>query len=92
VAAGTAITAAFFLLAVGAAWRAHRRGVMTGETALIGQTGRVVTWDGQRGFVHVHGEDWQAQSDAALAPGQAVRIASRRDLTLIVEPDSTSRG
>jgi len=87
VALGTGVTAAFFLVAVGAAWRAHRRDVVTGETALVGQSGRVVTWNGNQGFVHVHGEDWQARSDASLAPGQAVRVAARQDLTLIVEPE-----
>jgi membrane-bound serine protease (ClpP class) len=88
VAVGTAATAAFFLVAVGAAWRAHSRTVVTGETALLGRSGQVVRWDGNRGFVHIHGEDWQAQSDAPLVPGQMVRVAARHELTLIVEPEA----
>ena len=84
---GTGVTAAFFLIAAGAAWRAHRRTVVTGEMALIGHSGQVVTWDGDRGLVHVHGEDWQARSDVALAAGQAVRVVARQDLTLTVEPE-----
>jgi membrane-bound serine protease (ClpP class) len=88
VAFGTAATAGFFLIAIGAAWRAHRRAVVTGEPALLGRSGRVVRWDGDRGLVHVHGENWQARSDTSLAPGQAVRIAGRADLTLIVEPET----
>jgi membrane-bound serine protease (ClpP class) len=88
VALGTGVTAAFFLIAIAAAWRAHLRTVVTGEPALLGLSGRVVTWDGNQGLVHVQGEDWQARSEAPLAPGQAVRVAARRDLTLIVEPDT----
>jgi len=91
VALGTGVTAAFFLIAIAAAWRAHLRTVVTGETALLGLSGRVVTWDGNQGFVHVQGEDWQARSDASLAPGQGVRVAARRDLTLIVEPDTQAK-
>jgi membrane-bound serine protease (ClpP class) len=88
VALGTGVTAAFFLIAIGAAWRAHRRTVVTGEPALLGHSGHVVTWTGNSGFVHLHGEDWQAQSEAPLTPGQTVRVTARRDLTLIVEPDT----
>jgi len=88
VALGTGVTAAFFVIAVGAVWRAHRRAVTTGEPALLGHSGRVVTWTGNQGFVHIHGEDWQAQSDTPLEPGQSVRVAARRDLILIVEPDT----
>jgi membrane-bound serine protease (ClpP class) len=88
VALGTSVTAAFFLIAIGAAWRAHGRSVVTGEAALLGHFGRVVTWTGDQGFVHIQGEDWQAQSNAPLAPGQAVRVTARRDLMLIVEPDT----
>jgi membrane-bound serine protease (ClpP class) len=91
VALGTGVTAAFFLIAIAAAWRAHRRTVVTGEAALLGHSGRVVSWNGNQGFVHVQGEDWQARSDAPLAPGQTVRVAARRDLTLIVEPDTQAK-
>jgi membrane-bound serine protease (ClpP class) len=82
----TAASAAFLFIGLGVAWRAHRRAVVTGEPALIGRTGRVVSWDGDHGQVHVHGETWQAQSVADLAPGQPVRIVARKDLTLVIEP------
>jgi membrane-bound serine protease (ClpP class) len=89
VALGTGATAAFFLIAMGAAWRAHRRTVVTGEQALVGASGRVVSWNGGEGQVHVQGERWHARSDAALSAGQNVRVVARRDLTLIVEPETT---
>jgi membrane-bound serine protease (ClpP class) len=77
---------ALLLLAVLLIWRAHQRNVVTGEPALIGLTGRVVRWHGHRGTVHVRGEEWQAQSNATLSPGEGVRVAARNELLLIVEP------
>jgi membrane-bound serine protease (ClpP class) len=88
IAAATAASAAFLVLALGAAWRAHRRGVATGDAVLIGGTGQVLSWEDGEGAVQVHGERWHARSDASLHPGQRVRIARRDDLTLVVEPES----
>jgi membrane-bound serine protease (ClpP class) len=86
VGAATAASVLFVLFAIGVVWRAHRRKVVTGEEALIGHIARVVNWDGDHGHVHLHGEDWRAQSAATLAPGQPVRVIARKDLTLIIEP------
>jgi membrane-bound serine protease (ClpP class) len=88
--AAAAASAGFLFLAIGIVWRAHRRAVVTGEPALIGRIGRVVNWNGDRGQVHVHGENWQAQSAANLAPGENVRVVARDDLTLIIEPVTPS--
>lgn len=67
-------------------WRAHQRPVVTGEPALIDLTGRVVSWHGDHGQVHVHGENWRAQSDTTLTAGQTIRVVARSDLILIVAP------
>jgi membrane-bound serine protease (ClpP class) len=91
VAFGTAASAALLLYAAGAVLRAHRREVTTGESALVGRTGQVVTWDGREGVVHLQGERWHAHSEARLAPGDAVRVVQRQDLTLIVEPAVPAR-
>jgi membrane-bound serine protease (ClpP class) len=84
----TAVSAGFLMIALGAAWRAHRRDIVTGEPALLGSTGHVLNWAGGAGQVRVRGERWSAQSDAPLVPGQRVRVVERRDLTLRIEPDS----
>jgi membrane-bound serine protease (ClpP class) len=86
VVAATIASAAFLLLGLGVGWRAHRRAVVTGEPALIGRIGRVVHWNGNSGQVHVHGENWSAESDASVSPGDSVRIVARKDLTLVIEP------
>jgi membrane-bound serine protease (ClpP class) len=86
VAAASALSLAYFLLALSAAFRARRGQVVIGPAALLGADGLVVSWSGGRGFVQVQGEHWQARAATPLSGGQAVRVAGRDGLTLIVEP------
>jgi membrane-bound serine protease (ClpP class) len=90
VAAAALASAAFFVLAIGAAWRAHRRSVVTGDAALVGHAGEVVSWAGGKGQVQMPGERWQARAAAPLMPGQRVRVVARDDLTLVVEPEAAA--
>lgn len=93
IAGAAAVSGAVFVLLVGYAWRASRRPVVTGEAELIGRTATVLEWSDGTGFVHVHGETWQARSAAALAPGDRVTVRRRDGLTLDVAPDpSEPRG
>lgn len=87
VATASVASLGFLAFALAAAWRAHRRDVVTGEAALLGNAGQVLTWAGGEGDVQVMGERWHATSAAELIPGQRVRIIRRRDLTLHVEPE-----
>ncbi|HYZ32623.1 MAG TPA: nodulation protein NfeD [Crenalkalicoccus sp.] len=94
VATATAATAALLLVVLAAAIRAHRHRVVTGEAALLGSPGEVLTWAGQEGEVWVHGERWRARAAAPLTPGQRVRVTARDRLVLVVEPgaDRPARG
>ncbi len=89
VTAATIISAGFLIIAVAAIWRAHRRTVVTGDTVVVGRMAQVLHWDANEGEVRVSGERWRATSAIPLSPGQRVRVVSRRNLTLAVEPDST---
>lgn len=82
------VSAAFFAGVLGAATRVRHRPVRTGAEHLIGQTGKVVSWNEGAGFVHVDGERWEAQSRQPLSKGQAVRVIGRTGLVLIVEAQS----
>ena len=84
----TALSAIFFAGILGFAARARRRPVRTGAEEMIGSAGEVVSWTGDEGRVHVHGEIWTARSNHALAKGQKVRVRSRTGLTLAVEPST----
>jgi membrane-bound serine protease (ClpP class) len=55
---------------------------------MLGSTGEVVSWAGEEGRVHVHGEIWAARSGHGLAKGQKVRVVSRTGLMLAVEPST----
>lgn len=87
VASATAVSLALFAIALAAVWRSHRRTVVIGDAALVGSAGEVVRWGDNGGEVQVRGERWRATSATPLAPGQRVRILSRRDLTLVIAPE-----
>jgi membrane-bound serine protease (ClpP class) len=83
----SAASAALLAVMLAAAMRAHRRKVVSGEAAMIGSAGEVLTWSETHGEVHVHGEHWRARSAGLLKPGQRVRVIGRDGLTLTVEPE-----
>lgn len=68
------------------AMKARQRKVATGAEEMIGSVGQVVEWGNGEGRIHVHGEIWSARSGRSFGPGEAVRVARREGLTLIVEP------
>ena len=47
-------------------WHIYRKKNTTGTESMLGETARVLTWKGQKGRIHIQGEDWQAYSDADL--------------------------
>lgn len=71
--------------ALGFALRARRRAVVTGAEAMIGATGKVVSWNEGAGRIRVQGEIWNAQAARGFAPGDGVRVVRRDGLKLIVE-------
>jgi len=83
-----AASAAFLLLIVGSAFRARRRPVVSGAENMIDTVARVADWQGRVGHVRVHGELWEARAEREFRPGEAVRIARRDGLKLVVEPVS----
>ena len=83
-----AASAALIFLVAGAALKARQRPPATGAEEMLAASGVVIDWDGGRGNIRIHGEVWAATADASLKPGDAVRVARRDGLTLIVEPQT----
>lgn len=84
---GSALTTAGLIFGiVGAAMSARRRRQTTGAEEMIGMHGRVVSWDGSRGGVRVHGEIWSARAEMPIEVNDTVRVVGREGMTLIVEP------
>ena len=86
----TGVTAAFFLLVVGAAVRALKRKVVSGTESLIGAEGVAKTELNPRGLVHIRGEEWQARAEAPIDKGTAVKVIKVEGLTVHVEPKEES--
>lgn len=73
---GAALTAVFFLFAVGAGLRAQRRRVQTGDEGMVGATGVARRDLDPAGTVFVKGELWNANSiDGTIPAGEPVRVA-----------------
>lgn len=79
------ITALFFSLTVGLAYRAYKRKPVTGSEGLMGAKGVAytkITKDG--GMALLHGERWSAYSDESIAKGEAVIVEALLDLRVKV--------
>lgn len=86
IAGATVATAAFFMFIVGAALRAQRRRVTTGDAGLEGALGIVVARVAPRGQVRVGDELWNAVADSDIEVGSEVEITGVDRLTLRVRP------
>ena len=83
----TAVTAAFFLVVVGAGLRAQRLAVRTGPAGLRGRRASVVERLGPFGMVRIDGELWRASAGNESADvGGDVEITGVDGLTLKVRP------
>ena len=80
------VSAGLFMVVFAMLLRSHRRAVVSGPEQMVGSVGDVIDWSGQQGQVRVHGEIWSARAGRPIRPGQAVRVAGRDGLVLIVEP------
>ena len=78
------IISLFFILVAGIVFRSHLRRSMTGAAGMVGERGVVYTPLNPEGQVFVHGEYWQAVSDAPIAQGEAVVVLEVEDLKLRV--------
>jgi len=67
--------------------RAHRAQVMTGKEGLVGEVGQVLVELAPRGKIAIHGEYWDARTDAAapLPRGARVRVVAVEGRDLVVE-------
>jgi membrane-bound serine protease (ClpP class) len=73
--------------------RAHSRVSPSGESGLVGMTGKVKEWDQDRGRVFVHGEWWHASGPDQLASGDAIEVTAVEGMRLIVKRiDSNNQG
>ena len=80
--------AAAIIMTLRMALKARKRGVVSGDGALVGRHGVVTQCDDEHVWVKVEGELWHAQAapGVTLALGMPVRVVGRHDLVLDVVP------
>ncbi len=91
IAGTTAATGLFFFVVTVYVVGAMRRRVVTGIEDLIGQVGTVIEWDGNRGYVQVDGERWQAVCNDAISVGDEVVVEGVDGLVLRVRANNGKR-
>jgi len=65
--------------------RAQRARVVTGIEGMIGETGEAVTDISTTGTVAIHGEFWDARSEAPVTRGEEVRVTRVEGMRLMVD-------
>ncbi|GGO87120.1 hypothetical protein GCM10011348_39570 [Marinobacterium nitratireducens] len=78
-------SAGLLVLVLGMVWRARHQPVVSGRSALVGQTGAVEQLHDGQALVRAAGELWQADSDEPLQTGDEVRILDAGGVRLKVE-------
>jgi len=79
------LTAGFFAVLMGLAWRAWKAKPTTGREGLVGERGVVRRRIDPEGQVMVHGELWRARADEVFDPGESVEVVGVEGLTLEVK-------
>ncbi|MDH5515393.1 MAG: nodulation protein NfeD, partial [Gammaproteobacteria bacterium] len=82
------VSAGFFLFVVGAAIKARKRPVVSGEEEMLNMTGEVIDAFERNGRIRIHGEVWKAESAVPLQGGDRVRVVAVDGLVLKVQPIS----
>ncbi len=80
------ITALFFTLTLGLAYKAYKKKPVTGSEGLIGEKGVAnadITKDG--GMVSLHGERWAAYSDEPILKGESIIVEAVSGLKIKVK-------
>jgi membrane-bound serine protease (ClpP class) len=85
---GVALTGALAIVVIGGmVLKSRQRPVVSGRESLLGTAGTVLAVDSGETWAQVEGERWRVRAEAALAPGDRVRVKGMDGLTLLVGKD-----
>jgi len=85
---GVALTGALAIVVIGGmVLKSRQRPVVSGREFLLGTAGTVLTVDDGETWAQIEGERWRVRAEAALAPGDRVRVKGMDGLTLLVGKD-----
>jgi len=80
----TALSALLLVVSLAYVWRSHRARAVSGDAALVGTVGKVLSWSEGEGEILIHGERWHARSAMPLKPGDRAEVTGRDELVLVV--------
>ncbi|HOU17383.1 MAG TPA: nodulation protein NfeD [Candidatus Marinimicrobia bacterium] len=79
-------TAAFVIISLTLALKAHKRKPTTGIEGMIGETGQTITDVDKTGMAIVHGEYWKVRSDTPIPKGTEIVVLDVDRMVLKVKP------
>lgn len=79
-------TAAFVIISLTLALKAHKRKPTTGIEGMIGETGQTITDVDKTGMAIVHGEYWKVSSDTPILKGTEIVVLDVDRMVLKVKP------
>lgn len=80
------VSSAVFAVVLVMALKARRRPVVSGQEELVGAIAEATQDFDQQGYVHLHGENWNAISATPVKKGDKIKVTKLDGLTLHVEP------
>ena len=80
------ISSSLFTIVLVMAIKARHRPVVSGREELVGAIAEAIQNFNSQGYIHLHGENWNAQSDTPIKKDQKVRVIKVEGLTLHIEP------
>jgi len=86
IAAIALVSSALFAFVLVFVYKARHRPVVSGQEELIGAIAEATQDFDQQGYVHLHGESWNAISEMPVNKGDKLKVIRRDGLTVYVEP------
>jgi len=80
------VSSALFTVVLVMALKARRRPVVSGQEELIGAIGEAQQDFEEQGYIHLHGESWNAIAGSPVKKGQKLKVTKIEGLNLYVEP------
>lgn len=84
------VSSALFTVVLVMALKARRRPVVSGQEELVGAIAEATEDFNEQGYIHLHGESWNAITDTPIKKGQKIKVTKMEGLTLNVEPVADS--
>ncbi|MDX1763836.1 MAG: nodulation protein NfeD [bacterium] len=83
-----AVTALFFLVIIGLAFKVHTKKGVSGPEGMVGEVGRAETDIAPEGRIFLHSETWKARSTEPIEKGAEVVVTAVEGLTVHVRRKS----